>query len=104
MYTIAQYREAVRQLESVQFTREQGEILMQIVEERQHADLADLATKRDLEDLRKDMRHEIAEIRTELKTEISNIRKDMKFWLLFVGVMAALSPHAEALLNIIRSL
>lgn len=104
MYTTAQYREALRQLESVQFTREQGEILMQIVEERQHADLADLATKRDLEDLRKDLRHEIAEIRTELKTEISNVRKDMKFWLLFVGVMAALSPHAESILNIIRSL
>lgn len=62
----AQYQEALHQLEAVQFTRQQGEAIMTIVEERQQAVLADLATKRDLEDLRKDLKHEIAGVRKDL--------------------------------------
>lgn len=54
-----QYREMLHQLEAVNFTREQGEVLMQVIEERQRVALVDLATKRDLAELSKDLKHEI---------------------------------------------
>lgn len=99
-----QYREMLHQLEAVNFTREQGEVLMQVIEERQRVALVDPATKRDLEDLRKDVRHEIENVRKDLMHEIKSSYKDTKFLLLLVGMAAILSPHAESILNMIRSL
>lgn len=96
----AQYQDALHQLEAVQFTRQQGEVILKIVEERQQAALAGLATKRDLEDLRKDLTHEIAMIQMNLISKIDKIT--FKFTLALIAV--GLSPHVSKIWGFIQSL
>lgn len=99
-----QYREMLHQLEAVNFTREQGEVLMQVIEERQRVALVDLATKRDLADLSKDLKHEIEMVQTNLDHKIDTVKKDMRYSLILVGVIAALSPHIPSVINYFRTL
>lgn len=107
MNTARQYQEALHKLEAVSFTREQGETILTIVEERQQAMLAELATKQDI----KDLRHEIAEVRTELKHEIAMAQLNLtnkidkttfKFTLALIAV--GLSPHVSKIWGFIQSL
>lgn len=75
MYNHAQeYTEALHRLEAVSFTRAQGEVIMAIIEERQQATIENLATKRDIDDLRQATKRDIE----SLQRDIGDVRKDIE--------------------------
>ena len=133
MYNPQWHIEALHRLESVNFTREQGETLMELIEERQQIGLADLATKRDIDDLRqatkrdiddlrqatkrdiddlrkeiegvrKDTRHDIETFRLETRLEFEKIRSGMKFYFLGICLMTLLVHKGESLLQFVINL
>ena len=73
MYNPQWHIEALHRLESVNFTREQGENLMELIEERQQIGLADLATKRDIDDLRQATKRDIDDLRQATKRDIDDL-------------------------------
>ena len=110
-YNPQQYSEMLHRLEAVNFTREQGETLMELIEERQQIGLADLATKRDIgdlrkeiEDVRKDTRHDIETLRLETKLEFEKVRSGMKFYFLGICLMTLLVHKGESLLQFVINL
>ncbi|SUO96747.1 hypothetical protein [Suttonella ornithocola] len=78
MYNTVEYQAEVAKLVAVEFTREQAEAIMQHVEDRQIRSLQELATKRQLEDVRIALKQEVADVRTELKQEIANVKHDIE--------------------------
>ncbi|WP_291970263.1 DUF1640 domain-containing protein [Candidatus Symbiopectobacterium sp.] len=75
-------QEFVEKLESSGLNREQAKAITLVV--RQSHEVADLATKRDLEDVRKEMQARfektdahIADVRKDLSAEIADVRKDI---------------------------
>ena len=122
MYNPQWHIEALHRLESVNFTREQGETLMELIEERQQIGLADLATKRDIDDLRqatkrdiddlrkeiegvrKDTRHDIETLRLETRLEFEKLRSSMKFYFLGIFLMTLVVQNAQSLLQFVISL
>ena len=78
MYNHAQeYTEALHRLEAVSFTRAQGEVIMAIIEERQQAAVANLATKRDIDELRQATKRDIDELRQATKQDIETLQRDI---------------------------
>ncbi|PAV06820.1 hypothetical protein CBG25_05465 [Arsenophonus sp. ENCA] len=76
-------QEFVEKLENSGLNREQAKAITLVV--RESHEVADLATKsdikdvkRDLEDVRKDLSAEIANVRKDLSAEIADVRKDME--------------------------
>ncbi|HGJ5854224.1 DUF1640 domain-containing protein [Arsenophonus nasoniae] len=69
-------QEFVETLENAGLPKDQAKAISLVV--RKSHEVADLATKRDLEDVRKDLSAEIADVRKDLSAEISNVRKDME--------------------------
>ncbi|MFS1584142.1 MAG: hypothetical protein ACL7AY_16185 [Candidatus Arsenophonus phytopathogenicus] len=74
--------QASEELESAGISREQARAISLIV--RKSHEVADVATKRDLEDVRKDMvarfeknEAQIADVRKDLFAEITDVRKDL---------------------------
>ena len=111
MYNPQWHIEALHRLESVNFTRKQGEILMELIEERQQIGLADLATKRDIDDLRKeiegvrkDTRHNIETLRLETRLEFEKLRSSMKFYFLGIFLMTLVVQNAQSLLQFVINL
>ena len=122
MYNPQWHIEALHRLESVNFTRKQGEILMELIEERQQIGLADLATKRDIDDLRqatkrdiddlrkeiegvrKDTRHDIETLRLETRLEFEKLRSSMKFYFLGIFLMTLVVQNAQSLLQLVINL
>lgn len=104
MYNPQWHIEALHRLESVNFTREQGETLMELIEERQQIGLADLATKRDIDDLRKDTRHDIETLRLETRLEFEKLRSSMKFYFLGIFLMTLVVQNAQSLLQFVINL
>ena len=104
MYNPQWHIEALHRLESVNFTRKQGEILMELIEERQQIGLADLATKPDIDDLRKDTRHDIETLRLETRLEFEKLRSSMKFYFLGILLMTLVVQNAQSLLQFVISL
>ena len=122
MYNPQWQFEALHRLESVNFTREQGETLMELIEERQQIGLADLATKRDIDDLRqatkrdiddlrkeiegvrKDTRHDIETRRLETRLEFEKLRSSMKFYFLGIFLMTLVVQNAQSLLQFVMNL
>ena len=78
MYNPQWHIEALHRLESVNFTREQGETLMELIEERQQIGLADLATKRDIDDLRQATKRDIDDLRQATERDIDDLRQATK--------------------------
>ncbi|WP_291972572.1 DUF1640 domain-containing protein [Candidatus Symbiopectobacterium sp.] len=68
-------QEFVEKLESSGLNREQAKAITLVV--RQSHEVADLATKRDLGDVRKDLTVQIADVRKDLSADIADVRKDM---------------------------
>ena len=68
-------QEFVEKLENSGLNREQAKAITLVV--RQSHEVADLATKRNLEDVRKDLSAEIADVRKDLSAEIADVRKEM---------------------------
>ncbi|WP_291970912.1 hypothetical protein [Candidatus Symbiopectobacterium sp.] len=109
-------QEFVEKLESSGLNREQAKAITLVV--RQSHEVADLATKRDLEDVRKDLTVQIADVRKDLSAEIADVRKDMQLvrkdlqlemagirseqklirWMLSAGVLGILSLVVKAFL------
>ena len=118
MYNPQWHIEALHRLESVNFTREQGETLMELIEERQQIGLADLATKRDIdvlrrdiddirkeiEDVRKDTRHDIETFRLETRLEFEKLRSSMKFYFLGIFLMTVIVQNGQSLLQFVINL
>ena len=78
MYNHAQeYTEALHRLEAVSFTRAQGEVIMAIIEERQQAAVANLTTKRDIDELRQATKRDIDELRQATKQDIETLQRDI---------------------------
>ncbi|HGJ5882014.1 DUF1640 domain-containing protein [Arsenophonus sp.] len=69
-------QEFVETLENAGLPKDQAKAISLVV--RKSHEVADLATKRDLDDVRKDLSAEIADVRKDLSAEISNVRKDME--------------------------
>ncbi|MDR5616808.1 hypothetical protein [Arsenophonus sp.] len=74
--------QASEELESAGISREQARAISLVV--RRSHEVADVATKRDLEDVRKDMvarfeknEAQIADVRKDLSAEIADVRKDL---------------------------
>ncbi|AHF73398.1 hypothetical protein SOPEG_1040 [Candidatus Sodalis pierantonius str. SOPE] len=75
-------QEFVEKLENAGLNREQAKAITLVV--RESHEVADLATKadikdvkRDLEDVRKELSADIAEVRKDLTIQIADVRKDM---------------------------
>lgn len=68
--------QASEELESAGISREQARAISLVV--RRSHEVADVATKRDLEDVRKDLTTQISDVRKDLSAEITNVRKDME--------------------------
>ena len=123
MYNHAQeYTEALHRLEAVSFTRAQGEVIMAIIEERQQAAVANLATKRDIDELRQatkqdiealqrdigDVRKDIEVHRAEtqlaiekVRHEVSDLRSSMRFYFLAIAILTLLAPSATSLVQLV---
>ncbi|HGJ5857687.1 hypothetical protein, partial [Arsenophonus nasoniae] len=74
--------QASEELENAGISREQARAISLVV--RRSHEVADVATKRDLEDVRKDMvarfeknEAQIADVRKDLSAEIADVRKDL---------------------------
>ena len=118
-YNPQQYSETLHRLESVKFSRAQSETLMAIIEEQQQAKIAELATKRDIEDLRLATKRDIDELRRETKQgiddlrketqmefvkvrhEISDVRKDMRLGFIVLGALVLVAPNATSLFQLV---
>ena len=132
-YNPQQYSEILHRLESVKFSRAQSETLMAIIEEQQQAKIAELATKRDIEDLRLATKRDIDELRRETKRdidelrretkqgiddlrketqmefvkvrhEISDVRKDMRLGFIVLGALVLVAPNATSLFQLLLNL
>ena len=121
-YNPQQYSETLHRLESVKFSRAQSETLMAIIEEQQQAKIAELATKRDIEDLRLATKRDIDELRRETKLgidnlcketqmefvkvrhEISDVRKDMRLGFVVLGALVLVAPNATSLFQLLLNL
>lgn len=132
-YNPQQYSEILHRLESVKFSRAQSETLMAIIEEQQQAKIAELATKRDIEDLRLATKRDIDELRRETKQgidelrretkqgiddlrketqmefvkvrhEISDVRKDMRLGFIVLGALVLVAPNATSLFQLLLNL
>lgn len=121
-YNPQQYSEILHRLESVKFSRAQSETLMAIIEEQQQAKIAELATKRDIEDLRLATKRDIDELRRETKLgidnlcketqmefvkvrhEISDVRKDMRLGFVVLGALVLVAPNATSLFQLLLNL
>ncbi|WP_440862786.1 coiled-coil domain-containing protein [Symbiopectobacterium purcellii] len=75
-------QEFVETLENAGLPKDQAKAISLVV--RKSHEVADLATKRDLEDVRKDLsadiaevKREIADVRKDLSAEIADVRKDI---------------------------
>ncbi|WP_440867700.1 coiled-coil domain-containing protein [Symbiopectobacterium purcellii] len=75
-------QEFVETLENAGLPKDQAKAISLVV--RKSHEVADLATKRDLEDVRKDLsadiaevKREIADVRKDLSAEIADVRKDL---------------------------
>lgn len=64
----------VQRLASKGFSREQSEEVIGIVRDAQ----SDLATKKDLDDLRKDTKKDLDDSRKDTKRDLDDLRKDTK--------------------------
>ncbi|MGL9721759.1 coiled-coil domain-containing protein [Symbiopectobacterium sp.] len=76
-------QEFVETLENAGLPKDQAKAISLVV--RKSHEVADLATKRDLEDVRKDLsadiaevKRDIADVRKDLSAEIADVRKDME--------------------------
>ncbi len=74
--------QASEELQTAGLTSQQAKAISLVV--RKSHEVADVATKRDLEDVRKDLttqisdvRKEIADVRKDLSAEIADVRKDL---------------------------
>jgi hypothetical protein len=121
-YNPQQYSETLHRLESVKFSRAQSETLMAIIEEQQQAKITELATKRDIEDLRLATKRDIDELRRETKQgiddlrketqmefvkvrhEISDVRKDMRLGFIVLGALVLVAPNATSLFQLLLNL
>ena len=123
MYNHAQeYTEALHRLEAVSFTREQGEVIMAIIEERQQAAVANLATKRDIDELRQatkqdieTLQRDIGDVRKDIEIhraetqlaiekvrhEVSDLRSSMRFYFLAIAILTLLAPSATSLVQLV---
>jgi len=108
--------QASEELENAGISREQARAISLVV--RRSHEVADVATKRDLEDVRKDLTTQISDIRKDLSAEITNVRKDMEItrkdlqlemsgirseqklmrWMLGAGILGILSLVVKAFL------
>ncbi|WP_119712492.1 DUF1640 domain-containing protein [Arsenophonus endosymbiont of Aleurodicus floccissimus] len=77
-------QEFVETLENVGLPKDQAKAISLVV--RKSHEVADLATKRDLEDVRKDLSAEIADVRKDMEhrfekveAQIADVRKDMEY-------------------------
>ena len=95
---------------------------MAIIEEQQQAKIAELATKRDIEDLRLATKRDIDELRRETKQgiddlrketqmefvkvrhEISDVRKDMRLGFIVLGALVLVAPNATSLFQLLLNL
>ena len=124
------YQKQFHHLVDADFSTVQAEAIMRVIEERQVKALGELATKRDLEDLRvatqadialvrTELKHEIAEVRTELKHEIAEVRSELKHEIVLlesklthrmtlgfiaVGALSLASPHLPEIISFITSM
>ncbi|WP_440862656.1 coiled-coil domain-containing protein [Symbiopectobacterium purcellii] len=98
-------QEFVEKLENSGLNREQAKAITLVV--RQSHEVADLATKRDLEDVRKDLTVQIADVRKDmqlvrkdLQLEMAGIRSEQKLmrWMLSAGILGILSLVVKAFL------
>ncbi|MFC2753245.1 MAG: hypothetical protein ACFN9G_07970 [Cardiobacterium sp.] len=123
MYNHAQeYTEALHRLEAVSFTRAQGEVIMAIIEERQQAAVANLATKRDIDELRQatkqdieTLQRDIGDVRKDIEVhraetqlaiekvrhEVSDLRSSMRFYFLAIAILTLLAPSATSLVQLV---
>ncbi|MFS1584049.1 MAG: DUF1640 domain-containing protein [Candidatus Arsenophonus phytopathogenicus] len=69
-------QEFVETLENAGLPKEQAKAISIAV--RKSHEVADVATKRDLEDVRKDLTTQITEVRKDLSVEIALVRKDVE--------------------------
>ena len=123
MYNHAQeYTE--HRLEAVSFTsiRAQGEVIMAIIEERQQAAVANLATKRDIDELRQatkqdieTLQRDIGDVRKDIEVhraetqlaiekvrhEVSDLRSSMRFYFLAIAILTLLAPSATSLVQLV---
>ncbi|MGX8941159.1 hypothetical protein ACWWJF_12870 [Symbiopectobacterium sp. Eva_TO] len=67
--------QASEELQTAGLTSEQAKAISLVV--RKSHEVADVATKRDLEDVRKDLTVQIANVRKDLSAEIADVRKDL---------------------------
>lgn len=81
---------------------------MHVIEDRQVKALGDLATKRDLEELRVSTTRDIAELRTELKHDItlleSKLTHRMTLGFIAVGALSLASPHLPNIISFTTSM
>lgn len=123
MYNHAQeYTEALHRLEAVSFTRAQGEVIMAIIEERQQAAVANLTTKRDIDELRQatkqdieTLQRDIGDVRKDIEVhraetqlaiekvrhEVSDLRSSMRFYFLAIAILTLLAPSATSLVQLV---
>ena len=66
-----------KDLQAASFTETQAEALAKLLRERQEADLAQLATKGDLEQLRTAMKGDLEQLRAATKADISDLRSEL---------------------------
>lgn len=108
--------QASEELESAGISREKARAISLVV--RKSHEVADVATKRDLEDVRKDLTTQISDVLKDLSAEITNVRKDMEItrkdlqlemsgiraeqklirWMLGAGILGILSLVVKAFL------
>ena len=77
---------------------------MAIIEERQQAAFANLATKRDIGDVRKDIEVHRAETQLaieKVRHEVSDLRSSMRFYFLAIAILTLLAPSATSLVQLV---
>jgi hypothetical protein len=102
-------QEFVETLENAGLKKEQAKAIS--IPVRKSHEVADVATKRDLDDVRKDLSAEIADVRKDMTTQISLVRKDLQLemagirseqklirWMLSAGVLGIFSLVVKAFL------
>jgi len=82
--------EAIKLLISKGFSQDQAEGFTQVVRQAQEAHLEELATKRDLLELKADLKSDISDV----KTEVTEVRGDLKLvkWMLAIVIAAQVLP------------
>ena len=66
-----------KDLQAASFTPTQAEALAKLLRDRQEADLTQLATKGDLEQLRTAMKGDLEQLRAATKADISDLRSEL---------------------------